>query len=385
MGVPTDVDGLIKSALDLRLAFLEDARRDMAQVSVPVTWIHGANDAWLDLERVRDVMGAGDASRRKLIEVPTGHQLRSSKEALNVFMLVAEECAGMAVGRSIKGALPRLAELESRREAERARLSVVNHDVRAFWRNYLLGRGDMLGIELMNATRAYDGLMAAQIAGLELDPGCVVADVGSGTGSFLLALLDSPRTPKSLCVDEIDYVPEAFTRAKERLARRGLGDITVRFVECDLESPIGREQAFEKPRYDAVLLSLVLSYVRDPLGLLRALYGGMRPGGRLVASTLQRDADISRLYLESVDELRSGRARKVLGVKAEATLDDSVRTFLNDMARVLDFEEQGVFRFLDAHEVVDLVRDAGFEDVRTFRAFGDPPQAIVVAARKAHS
>lgn len=382
MGVTTDVDELIGNALELELAFLEDARRDMAAISVPITWIHGANDAWLDLERVREVMGAGVVSGRKLIEVPTGHQLRSSKEALEVFMLVAEECAGMALKRPLRGVLPRLVELDRRREAERARLSNAKHDIREFWRKYLLGREGMLGIELMNATHAYESLMTSQISGLHLIPGSVVADVGAGTGSFLLALLDMPGRPRNLVVDEIDYVPEAFDRARERLIGRDVSDISVSFVECDLEHAQSRDAVFGRARYDAVLLSLVLSYVQDPLALLKAIARGMRPGARLVASTLQRDADISRLYLESVDELRTGRARRAFGAEAEVLVDESVRTFLNDMARVLDLEEQGVFGFLDDRELVDLVRNAGFEGIRTCKAFGDPPQAVVVTAQK---
>lgn len=382
MGVDTDVDGLIGEAVDQRLAFLEDARRDMAQLSVPVTWIHGANDAWLDLERVREVVGSGDVSNRKLIEVPTGHQLRSSREALDVFMLVSEQCVSMALGRSLPGALPRLVELESRRRAERARLAAAKQDIRGFWRTYLLGRGEMLGIELMNATGAYESLMASQLADLRLTPGCVLADVGAGTGSLLFALLDAASRPEGLVVDEIDYVPEALERARSRLAGLDLGGVAVRFIECDLEDRAERLRTFGTERYDAVLLSLVLSYVREPLEVLRAIAAGMKPGGRLVASTLQQDADISRLYLESVDELRAGRARELLGGHAEKVLDESVRTFLNDMARILDLEEQGVFRFLDAEAFVNLVEDAGFEDIESYGALGDPPQAVVVRARK---
>jgi len=300
-----------------------------------------------------------------------------------VFMLVSEECSEMAIGRKLEGALPRLTDLEGRRAAERSRMSLPSRDIRRFWRDYLLGRGDLLGIELINATRAYEGLMAEQLSDLQLTRGSRVADVGCGTGSFLLALSDSAAAPTGITVDEIDYVPEAFDRAKLRLKGRDLGGVVVRFVECDLENPAERDRIFAEERYDAALLSLVLSYVQDPLELLRSVSRAMRPGARIVVSTLQRDADISRLYLESLDEMRAGRARDVLGVEAEIVLDESQRTFLNDMARVLDLEEQGIFRFSDAPELVALVREAGFDHIKTSMAFGDPPQAVVVTAQKA--
>lgn len=55
---------------------------------------------------------------------------------------------------------------------------------------------------------------------------------------------------------------------------------------------------------------------------------------------------------------------------------------MNDAARLLTFEEQGVFTFWEADELADLVRSAGFEDVALHAAFGDPPQAAIIAARK---
>ncbi len=382
MGVLTDVDLFLSDASALRLAFLEDSRRDMAAIRIPVTWIHGANDAWLDLERVRAVMSSGDRSQRRLIEVPTGHQLRSSREALEVFQLVASQVGEMALRRPIEGALPNLTSLETRRRAERERLPNAASDVRRFWKDYLLGRDGALGIELMNATRAFDDLMRLQIKGLGLVAGARIADVGAGTGSFPLLLGDVQDRPSALAIDEIDYVPEGLERARTLLDARRLSGLSLRYVECDLNDAAALTSTFTPSMYDAALLSLVLSYVRDPAEVLRTIYRSLKPGGRIVVSSLRRDADISRLYLEGVDELRQGRAREVLGSGAETLLDESIRSFLNDMARVLDLEEQGVFRFLDPDEIVTLVSKVGFCSLTTSLSFGAPPQAVVIAAEK---
>jgi SAM-dependent methyltransferase len=382
MGVATDIDALMRNALDLRLAFLEDARRDMAEITVPVTWIHGANDAWLDLSRVRLVMGAGATDKRRLLEVPTGHQLRSSREALEVFQLVAEQVAEMAMGQTVRGTTPSVAVLERMRTAERQRLPRVDSDVRGLWRDYLLGRDGSLGIELMNATDAYKSLMKAQIEGLQLRPGGRVADVGCGTGSFPLIAAELGALPTGVHVDELDFVAEALKRAEERLSSHGLNGLDLQFIECDLDDPDQVRRVASRQAYDAVLLSLVLSYLKEPARLLEALYSALKPGGRLVASTLKRDADISRLYLEGVDELRGGRAREMFGPVAERNVNESVRSFLNDMARVLDLEEEGVFRFLDATEVVGLVTAAGFRSPTVVECFGNPPQAVVITAEK---
>jgi len=36
------------------LSYIEQSRRDFAAIDVPVTWLQGEYDAWVDLERVRD-------------------------------------------------------------------------------------------------------------------------------------------------------------------------------------------------------------------------------------------------------------------------------------------------------------------------------------------
>jgi SAM-dependent methyltransferase len=124
-----------------------------------------------------------------------------------------------------------------------------------------------------------------------------------------------------------------------------------------------------------------VSYVEDPLFLLREIKRILRPKGRLVLSTLQQDADISRIYWDGVGELQRGFLGG--GVASSAvTLDRSARSFLNDAARLLDLEEEGTFHFWSANELAALIGDAGFERIVLHRAFGDPPQAFLVAAER---
>jgi hypothetical protein len=102
----------------------------------------------------------------------------------------------------------------------------------------------------------------------------------------------------------------------------------------------------------------------------------------LVLSTLRPDADTSRIYHEAVEELRSGRARLLFGELHEVKLGESVQSFMNDATRLLDIEEQSVVRFFEESELRGLLEGMGFEVVRTERAFGVPPQAALVSARK---
>jgi ubiquinone/menaquinone biosynthesis C-methylase UbiE len=380
VGVVADMDHTGLDAIEHGMGFLEDARRDFAAIEVPITWIHGRHDAWMDLERVREALSCGDTSRRRLIEVPTGHQLRTSREALETFLLISEEVSEMALGRRLAGALPDLAALERRRTAERARLPRGPANLRAFWADYLLGRDRELGMELLTATAAYRNFLEAQIRLLDLAPGARIADLGSGTGDFPLQLARRPGLAPGLRVDALDYVPEALRRGRERLCARGAAEaVRVERIVADLDAP---GIALADGRYDAALASLVVGYLRDPERFLRELARILRPGGRLVVSSLRRDADISLLFLDGMAELSAPEARAELGEAARRRFDALARDFLNDAARLLDLEEQGRLRFFDADELRALVARAGFVDLVVEPTFGEPEQAFVVAARR---
>jgi ubiquinone/menaquinone biosynthesis C-methylase UbiE len=381
-GVTVDMDHAARDAVRQRLAFMDDALREMAQVSTPITWIHGRFDAWVDFERVKLLMGAGDTRCRRVIEVPTGHQLRSSVEAIEVFQLIASEVARLAgVGTVVRG-VPSALHLKQRSEAERRRLPRPSYEPRKFWRDYLVGRDGHLGIELMTGTSAYESLMARQVAELKLESGQIVCDLGAGTGSFTRFIAGNLKD-LALQVNELDFVVEAMRRSRSRLlASSSRSGVKAASVVCDLSLNNGTLIPLADDSQDAVLGSLLISYLPHPRRLLADALRILRPGGRLVVSSLRPDADTSRIYHEAVEELRCGRARALFGEIHEARLGESVQSFMNDAARLLDLEEQAVFRFFEEGELREMLEELGFEVFAAERAFGVPPQAALVSARK---
>jgi ubiquinone/menaquinone biosynthesis C-methylase UbiE len=383
-GVTVDMDFAAADAISNGLAFLEDARQDMAQIATPISWLHGQFDAWMDLARVQMLLGVGQQDGRRLAIVPTGHQLRSSAEALQVFQLVASEVSRLALGRELAPELPNLRSLKRRGAAERRRLPDVNLDRRKFWRDYLLGREGRLGIELMTATSAYGELMKQQLELLALNPGDSVADLGCGTGSFLAGLLELREVPKEISVHQIDYVNEALRRIRDgSSAQRTRTRVRTTYISADLEL-LSRNPwvPFADQSQDAVLASLLVSYVQRPEVLIREVFRVLKPGGRFVLSALRPDADTSGIFVVGSEELRRGRAREVFGHMESASLEASLRSFLNDAARLLELEERGVFQFWPEDEMVTLLKQAGFGSVRVQHGFGTPPQALVAVGRK---
>lgn len=382
LGVTLDVDKVVKDAKSHGMAFVEDAGRDFAATDIPITWYHGRHDAWVDLARVQSVLSHGDTSRRRLVVVPTGHQLRSSKQASQVFQCIAREVGRMALGRDFSPQSPSAREVRRLRAAERRRLPSEETDLHAFWVDYLVGRDRSVGIELLTASNAYRNLMAEQIAALELGPDQRVVDLGSGTGSFALGLAAWPERPSGLRVTAFDYVEDALRRSRSRVAARpGGADFVFECAEANLNLLArGQHIPVADGGADRVLASLLLSYLEVPTRLLEEAFRILRPGGRLVISSLCRDADISGLYVEAYAELQAGDAVAALPELQALELGDLARNFLNDAAKILEFEDSGAFHFWEPDELADIVRACGFQDVRTLRSLGTPPQAVVLAA-----
>lgn len=373
LGAVFDMDYTGRDVLDNNLGTLVDARRDMEKIRVPVTWIHGRYDAWMDLERVREVVSSGDTHNRRLIEIPTGHQLRTSSEAFEAFGLIAAEVARIALNEDVKPAYPDLVLLAQRASAERARLPRPDVDLKNFWKDYLLGRSRKIGIDFVTQTTAYQTMMRRQLELLALRPNDRIADLGAGTGALLDALNHVDHPP--VAVDQFDYVADGLDRARER--HPGVGGVALRQVVADLDQ-IGGIPALSGS-YDAAVASLLLSYLKRPADLVGEAFRVLRPGGRFVASTLRKDADFSRIYVE---ELNEARARAIFGDEIADSLDELAHSFMNDAARLLDLEERGWFRFWDPEELCVLLKRVGFRQVRAARSFGDPPQAIIVSGRR---
>jgi len=377
-GLALDMDRAARDAIAEEIAFLSDARRDMAKIGIPITWFFGRYDAWTELSRVADVLSFGETRQRRIVDLPVGHQLKDSAEARAVFGLIAEEAARLLLGRQTDAVLPDTRHLRSRRVSEAARIVKRKEvDAREFWRDYLVGRDGVVGIELVMNTSTYEEFMRTQVRALRIEQGDRIGDLGCGVGALAWFLERQRSSWKGLRIIGLDIVKEALVRAHRRSNAAGSAlENPPDFVVADL----GGHIPIKSGGLDAVCASLVLNYVAKPKELLSEIFRVLRPGGRLVASCLRRDADISRICVNTVAELRSGRARDALGSDGEHRLASALKGFINDAGRLLDFEERGIFQFWDPEEFLELARSVGFVNAVAEWSYGSPPQALVLSA-----
>jgi ubiquinone/menaquinone biosynthesis C-methylase UbiE len=139
--------------------------------------------------------------------------------------------------------------------------------------------------------------------------------------------------------------------------------------------------SLEDQAYDAILASLLLSYLFNPDETLREFHRALRPGGRLVVSTMKPDTDISKIYMDFVESVAAGRLAPPPGVSRERFLDE-LRCYTNAAAFLLRLAEERTFRLFAADELRTLLEEAGFREVEVRAAFGDPPQAFIAAGIK---
>jgi SAM-dependent methyltransferase len=471
IGCLTDGDRFVQDFKDLGIGQIADARREIANVSADVVWLAGRYDAFMNIDRVRDLMSIQASGTRELIEVPSGHVPTSGGEAIRQFVEIAGRVWGHVHRSTMPAFTPSVGQLArlSEREWKRVRNDrLTNRE--EWWRRYLLGQGG-LGFDVLELAEEYTELMETQARAVD-SGGRDVLELGAGTGNLTRRLVaDGPRR---LVATEL--VPEVLERLRSKLAgavgletlqldaegsprvamRRWLqgdlpglrflaervpgisrgdlallqerwsdevhaalrgyaidvdalaleeawsapmrclvadlgrlsrlarGEITVEEAVAALERlPPSAAQGpsglpFPDDSFDVVVMSLVLSYIDHPDDLLWECRRVLRPGGRLILSSMVHDADSSKLYLDLVKRLQGLPEAEIPAGQSRESLLASTRAYAESAAELLRLEEEGHFRFYDGPELAAVMLRRGFRAPRISQSWGTPPQATLV-------
>lgn len=249
LGHLVDMDVLARDLLDRKYAYLTDARLDMSRIALPVWWIVGEHDQWVDGAEVDDIMSVESTARREVIRIPSGHNVRTSDDAAETFRMIAEQCASVA-GVPMTAMAPRreLVIDVVAREREAVYTPLDTTEVSAYWHAYLLGeRSGSEGYDFYANLPAFRAFIEEQVDLMDLHPGCRIADMGCGTGLVTEAIVrriaershEVPAGVQSV-VEAIDLVPEALRRTKAKCravleATPSARDVVVSYGVEDLE------------------------------------------------------------------------------------------------------------------------------------------------------
>ncbi len=210
----------IPDAINRGLAFLEDARKDMEKITIPVSWILGTFDYMVTRQRVRQMLNAPGGGVREIIELKAGHFLKSGPEAIESYKLIAETIFKHLFHIDKPAVEPDLALYARQTEAEWGRvkrLKIAN--TQEFWSGHLFGTSsDKEGYDILLYNPDYLEFIEEQAKLLDLKSGMRVADIGCGTGNLSIAALKAAGINGDrldlLCSD---LVPEALQRTREKI------------------------------------------------------------------------------------------------------------------------------------------------------------------------
>ena len=485
------------------MAFLEDARNDMSQIQIPVSWILGTYDFVVTRERVRQMLNAPGGGPREIIELPSGHLLKTGPEAIESYKLIYEILARNLFYSDRPATEPDMTRFARQSEAEWARIKRTKiKDTVEFWNTHLFGaREGVEGYDMFPYNPDYIDMMKKQAKLFDVQPGDRVADLGCGTGNLTLALLDEIAAgSRPVLLTCCDLVPKAVQRTKEKIDKKikqaggKLDNVWVDYRIMDLEAarltplkdflsgkfygPVALSKRIEGletstlrkiaanygPRlheiihgssseitelmrlcpsfeqieaetimdlsmasrflhdnnlpedlrpgcqiarhtgdlalkhlyfgyatrdchidcssdaFDKIGASIVLPYLYDAESVVSEFYRILAPGGIIVLSSPKPNFDSSKSYIEEAQLIAH---QTDIDEHQKNRLLASLRELAAFVQHVLEMADEGRFRFFSSVDLINLMSSAGFINISTIEALGNPPTAVIVRAEKA--
>ncbi len=239
LGHLVDMDNLARDLIQNRYAYLSDARLDMSNITVPVLWIYGSFDHWLESEEVRDIMSVQAAPRelatqgvvtqgvviteaapREIVEIPTGHNLRSSDDAIRAFEIITASIYKNLFGESLDPVGPDREEMLRLITYERERIEKAEPiNLEQYWQNYLIGNaGKSAGYDFYRNLKDFRTFLSLQCELIDPADQEFIADFGCGTGLLLENLLQHQaslsRPARGLSITAADLVQAALDKTR---------------------------------------------------------------------------------------------------------------------------------------------------------------------------
>ncbi len=223
LGQILNLDTIAKDLIDARYAYLADARHDMARIAIPVSWIYGKYDRWVIEREIGDLMSVRSRGSREVIEIPTGHNLRSSEDAIRTFKIVTRMIYRHLHGQTIRPVNPDRERMVAMITQERERLVAPQEvDAREYWKEYLVGADrNSAGYDVYRNIDEFREFLSLQGRLLDLKNGETMADMGCGTGIFIERMIDD-NAARGIDLGRaglvlVDLVPEALGRTREKI------------------------------------------------------------------------------------------------------------------------------------------------------------------------
>ena len=139
---------------------------------------------------------------------------------------------------------------------------------------------------------------------------------------------------------------------------------------------------FEDAAFDAVVCSLVLSYMVHPEDTLSEIYRVTKPGGRVAISSMLPGMDSSKAFMNAVQFVETADEKDLPGNFDRETLLLALRDFADRSSKLVHLEEEGSFTFFAARDLARMLQCSGFEEVETHLSCGEPALAVIATGTR---
>ncbi len=391
LGFDIDFEHFLGELVASGLHSLQGTCDDLDKIGVPVAFLSAQKDAWVDLEDVKQV--ATHARHGEFRQIRDAmHEVRENPEAAErAFREMVALCVSWARGQPVPPEqiiVPDKRAYLKQNKIERDRYRKASPDPMSemdFWSKYL---GKYEYFESVDVYQYYITLVGELLG--RLQPGEVVLDAGCGNGLFGVWALRQVIDQQAARLDPppvyvgIDLTHRGLLDAlkKHEQIRRdhafrgpgGVSGMDFAYVQMDLDQ-FGGVRApeeglvdFAPGTFDKICCSLLISYLSRPHELLRELHRVLKPGGRIVVTSMKPFADLSDLYRRYVEK------------HTDEHEVESARDLLRAAGKIKVKEEQGYYTFFSTEELTEVMLSLGFRNPSSQMSFGN--QASVVVAEK---
>lgn len=365
---------------------LDGTLKDAEKVSVPVLHLFAENDIWVSRKDVEEVISR--CTQGRVVEVPgVGHEINENTQALQfAFQQVIQFCAdGLGLApEAIQQ--PDKKTLIAQNKVERQRLQQVMKfadSEKDFWGDYL---GKFGIIEDAHYYAEYFQTMSEHLGSIQ--EGDVILDAGCGNGFYGVSVARSLMrdyqlglgTAKKVHYCGIDLtahgLSRSYSRQNEELKRVSSESFmpllpisySYRMIDFDtLSKEAGATLPFATGAINKICCSLVLSYLKEPATLMQEFFRILRKGGVAVISSMKPGCDMTVLYHSYVDKDTPDQKR-----------DQDANRLLSAAGKIKLKKDTGIYNFFDENELERLAFEAGFNEIRGCRSFGNQANVIRV-------
>lgn len=391
LGFNIDADAFLRDAVHNDFSDLSTSLIDAEQIRAPTFICVGEKDSWVRTEDARAIFKAVGTNKKQFVTMPLAlHRFIENRSAMKYAL---RHTVHFSIGTTFNQGFsvdevrdPIFGEVHARELHEKsllkAKYDYSKAEEREFWKGYLSRFNYICNIhDYWNLLEnIYNNLGGAWSGQRILDAGC-----GNGNYAFFLLLKEAYKrrqSPQLLGTRPcfyygIDFVHEAVSEGHQRIEEfqhgllKGTGASTKHplflrsaFVVADLEVGV----PFPDDFFDQICCNLVVSYLQTPANVVAELCRVLRPGGKLVVSSLKPNPDLSEIY------------RNFVAVAENEEDIAQARKLLSNAGALKVKEARGLYYFYSEGELRRLFRKCGLRQIRVLRSFGD--QANVIIGRK---